>query len=158
MSHEIKEEHEYHLLSKFKYADGGNQHEALLIKLLPPTSRNSRECAALKQAFFRAVDRGDAAAGGESGDSDLGDISGQDVIMTMAMSKNVDLPDVMDVAIKLFTSGVALVDGETKLTKHLVGDMSQDDLEGMLGEYLVNFTLASSLAQMKEKSSKGSQA
>lgn len=144
------EEIEFPLTTNFTYATrGGETTEARFIQLTAPTSKNSRECAALKQAFFRSVpDSTDSDP-----DPDSVDLSGHDVIMTIAMSPDVDLPDVIDVGRKLFSSGVAKVDGEVKLTNHLIDRMSQDDLEAMLGEYMVGFTLASSLARMREKSS-----
>ena len=74
------------------------------------------------------------------------------------MSKNVDLSDVFDVAKKLFQfPGIALIDGEQKFNNELINRLSIDDLEDMLGEYMINFTLASSLNRLKEKSSKESQ-
>ena len=66
------------------------------------------------------------------------------------MSADVDLAKVMLTAQDLIGSGVGLVDGETKLTKHLISQMSFDDVESMLGEYLVNFILVSALKKMKQ--------
>lgn len=150
---EKKTEFDYVLETPFGYAYQGGQQEASFVQLRAPSSRNSRDCAALKQAFWRTVDPD--REGKENADASE-KITGEDVMMMLAMSKDVDLPDVIDVACRLFTKGkVAFVDGETPLTKPLLENMMQDDLEAMVGEYLVNFTLASSLAQMEKKSSKG---
>lgn len=158
MSEELKSEHVYQLTTPFPYGTAsGEKEDASFITLKAPTSRNSRECAALKQAFFRAV--ADNEGGEGDGESNLENIQGADVLMTMAMSTAVDLPDVLETAKHLFTKGrVAFVEGEEKvpLTKPLLELMSQDDVEGMLGDYLVNFTLASSLQRMRSKSSKAS--
>lgn len=155
MPDEVKTQFDFPLTSPFEYAHKGSQQEAAFIRLTAPTSRNSRECAALKQAFWRSADRPE---GGKDDGKDVEiDIKGPDVIVMLAMSRDVELADVLDVARHLFTKGkVAVVDGETPLTKPLIDDMSQEDVEAMLGEYLVNFTLASSLAQIKAKSSRGS--
>lgn len=143
---EKKTEIDYHLLTPFTYAHGGGTHEASFIRLLAPTSKVARECAYLKQAFFRSVPK-DADAGDKAEAAELP--SGEDVMMVLAMSKDVELPDVLDVARKLFTAPkIAMVDGEAKLTNHLIDTMDQDDFERMLGEYLVGFTLASQLAKM----------
>ncbi len=140
----------YVLTTSFKYDFKGDRQDAAFIELHAPTSRHSRECAALKQAFFGSA----AGIGGDEPKSkkDKEDVSitGQEVIAMLAMSPAVELADVMDTGISLFTNkGVALVDGEVNLNKQLLERMRQDDLEAMLGEYLVNFTLASYLAQMK---------
>lgn len=154
MSEDRKTEFEYVLQQPIDYDIKGERETAQMILLKAPTSRNSRECAALKQAFWRSADREGTST--EDKEVDV-DIKGQDVIVMLAMSTKTDLADVMDIAHRLFTKGkVAFVDGEVPLTKPLLENMSQEDVEAMLGEYLVNFTLASSLAQMKAKSSKGS--
>ena len=152
----MQTEFDYPLRSPFTYPHQGNQVEASFIRLTAPTSRNSRECATLKQAFWRSADR-DTSSNAETQNEAEVDIKGQDVIVMLSMSRDVDLADVMDVARHLFTKGkVAKVDGEMSLTIPLIDEMSQDDVEAMLGDYLVNITLASSLALMKDKSSKAS--
>lgn len=131
----------------------GDQETALWIELRPPTTRNRRECAALKQAFFRAASEQDGSDD-ESRDGESAEKpTGIGVITIMAMSTKVELPEVMEVAAKLFSSGVAQVEGETKLTAKLIESLSQEDFERMIGEYLVNFTLASALEQSGTKTS-----
>lgn len=144
----------FELEHPFKYATkGGDQETAQFILLNPPTTRNSKECAALKQAFYRASNS-IAEETGESAQVE-GDAAGPNpigIITVMAMSTAVDLADTLEVARRLFSSGLAQVDGEVKLTNKLIESMSQDDFEKMLGVYLVNFTLASGMAQAKKMS------
>lgn len=155
MSEDNEEAIDFPLEKRFKYAtkDGG-QDEASFIQLLPPTTRHSRECAALKQAFFRAV----ASGGGNDSvevevDKEKQKPSAVGVITVIAMSVDVDLGATLDTAKKLFSNGVAQVEGEVKLTSKLIELMAQDEFERMLGEYLVNFILASAVAQSQKKNS-----
>lgn len=151
---EMKETHRFTLYTPLNYhSRSGDQEQAGWIELHAPSTRNSDECAALRQAFMRTI--------GEKADEDAEEVEvegtpeGPDplhIINAMAMSTSVDLPAVMKVAKKLFSSGVALVEGEVKLTNKLIESMTMEDFERMLGEYLVNFTLASTLVR-KEKSS-----
>lgn len=153
---EMMTEFKFILTRPFSYAFKGEQATAEFITLTAPTSKTIRECSALKQAFFRAM--GDRE-GKDSGGADTEDVTieGQDILSLLAMSKSVDLPEIMDVAKKLFQlPGIALVDGETKFGQQIMDRMNIDDFENMLGEYMVNFTLASSLKRLKEKSSKAS--
>ncbi len=150
---EITNEFDYVLKTPFPYALKGAQEEASFIRLSAPTSRHSQECMKLKQAFFRSLPK-NSGSDDDPGDSEMP--SGEDVMIMIAMSNDVDLAETLDVGIRLFTSGIALVDGEMKLTKHLIESMSQGDVERMLGDYLVTFTLASSLARTRERSSKAS--
>ncbi len=152
---EIKTEFRYVLASTFQYSKEGEQTNAKFIALTAPTSKCMRECAALKQAFFRAIDdQKDAKAARGDVDTDL-EITGEDILSMLSMSKTVDLPDLLDTAKQLFLMpGIALIDGEHKLKTTLIERMHIDDFQNMFGEYMVNFILASSLKLLKEKSSK----
>lgn len=144
-----KTEITYELETPVEYARKGEMEKGKFIVLKAPTSKNMAECAFLKQAFFRAIgtipkqDRGDVDVDGET------DIDGEAVMSIITMSTGVELSAVLLTARELFTSGLALVDGEEKLTKPIMDKMLQDDLESMTGEYLANFILASALRKMK---------
>lgn len=151
-----KETVRYVLATPFTYDHGGERREngASFLELTAPSSRHSHECAFLKQAFFRAI--GERRDEGGEEDETQGNPTGHEVMIAIAMSTTVELSKVIEVGRKLLTSGTALVDGEEKLTKPLADRMTQDDLEGAIGEYLVCFILASALARMKKRSSAGS--
>lgn len=145
-----KKEIIYTLEQPLPYAKAGVMIEGSFIALMAPTSKNMSECAFLKQAFFRALPKTTAAEqAANAGEADESDITGAGIITIITMSKDVDLAGVLITAKELFTSGVAMVDGEVKLTKPLLDAMSQDDLEAMTGEYMANFILASALRKLK---------
>lgn len=152
---QLENEHVYTIQVPMNYGTkSGGSEQATFITLLPPSSRNAKECAFLQQAFFRAVDR--EMKGGDS-EGDISKVTGADVIQTIAMSRDVTLGDVYATAETLFTKGkVALVEGEVSLTKPIYDRLSMEDVEGLLGDYLVFFILASSLQRMRDKSTKGS--
>lgn len=149
---EAKTEFNFTLVTPISYSKGSDQLEATFILLKAPTTRNSRECAALKQAFFRAIPDTGKDEKPAKKEEKPPEIDGSEIIIMMAMSDRVDLADTMETARKLFSSGagIALVDGEEKLTSTLIDRMSQDDFEQMTGAYLANFTLASALWKMRE--------
>ena len=158
MMEEGATEFKYVLKTPFDYTFKGDTAKAEFITLSAPTSKTTQECSALKQAFFRAMGEREGKGGKADVDAEVDDIEGSDVLILIAMSNNVDLSDVMDNAKKLFQQpNIAMIDGETKMKTELIGRMSVDDLEDMLGEYMVNFTLASSMKRLKNKSSKESQ-
>ena len=148
---------EFYLSSPMSYADHGERRETLHILLKAPNSKVSRECSAIKQAFARAANptaaQQEAAAKAKAAGrvmEDSGDPDPEEVILLLAQSSVVDLPDVLEVARRLFLSpGIALVDGSEKLTAHALESVSQDDFERMLGEYMVGFTLASLFSKMR---------
>lgn len=148
----MKKEITYPLEQTLPYAKAGVLTEGTFVTLSAPTSKNMTECAFLKQAFFRALPK--VTPDDVSDDSGSDEVTGAGVMAIITMSKDVDLAGVLITARELFTSGVALVDGEVKLTKPLLDAMSQDDLEAMTGEYMANFILASALQKLKKSSSK----
>lgn len=157
-SHEMLEEYKFNLRKPIKYAHKGEQREAEFVTLLPPTSKHSDECAALKQAFFIAI-RSQAGADDDDSGDEPEKINGTQamVLLSMTPTKELDLRSVMAVGRSLFTSKaepIALVDGEARMTVPLFEQLRQEDFEEMLGEYMVNFITASSMAQMRKKSSK----
>jgi hypothetical protein len=139
---------EYTLQQPVQYASKGELVEAMFVTLNPPTSRNMTECAQLKQAFFRALPKtGEVEVDAPEGEQ--AELTGEAVMTMITMSPDVELASVLVTGRELLTSGLALIDGEEKLTKPVLDNMSADDLEGMIGEYMVNFTLASALRKMK---------
>ena len=145
-----KKEFDFPLTKKIPYAKDGEQVKGSFIKLTPPSSKQLTQCAFLKQSFIRAVTeqaRNNPVAEKEADDGVR--IKGQDIIYLLYGSESVDMAKILLSAIELFKSGVATVEGEVKLTKPLLEEMSNDDLEGMLGEYLANFILRSVLSKKK---------
>ncbi len=150
----MKDKITYELKAGFTYGDkDGNQQTASFIELAAPTSRNMTECAELKQSFYRALPDDKDATDEDREGKEIGDIKGADVIGLILRSKDVKLITVLLHAKALFTSGIAKVDGETKMTKPLCDKMNNEDFEDMVGEYLVNFILASMLQKMKNQQS-----
>ncbi len=130
------------------YAKDGDEVQAEFITLFAPSSKQLKHTTFLKQSFFRALNslQGDSKAeeSTEQPEMKAGDL------MAMLYMSDVDMNVVLLTAIELFKSGVALVDGEQRLTSPILDTMSQNDLELMTGTYLVNFTLASVLAKTKK--------
>lgn len=139
----------YDLIKPFPYSNKGETLDAAFIELTAPTAKNLYQCADLKQSFFRAIAEHGKNEDAENSKEDLGSITPEELIAALYASSTVDMKVMLGTAIELFKSGVAMADGEIKLTKPLLDEMSTDDLEGMLGTYMLNFILASSLKLMK---------
>ena len=148
---ERKTEHDFYLDTPLSYSSGSSQHDATFIRLYAPSSKVSRECSALKQAFLRAVPKEASTGAKAQADNSAADnLIGSDVIDILAMSADVELPDVLDIGKRLLLApNIAKVEGEAKFTNALLERLSQEDFENMVGEYLVNFILASTLSKTK---------
>jgi len=144
-------EFEYTLKQSFDYAHKGEQYTASTLLCKCPTSKQIDKCARLKQAFYRAAaESAESASDKQQGDRAArdSDITAQDVLDAICQS-SVDFGEVLSVGISLISSGIVLIDGQEKLTRGLVDKMSLDDLESLIGEYYVNFIVASALQNLK---------
>ncbi len=147
---ERKTEYDFYLHVPLSYSSSGTQYDGSFIRLFAPSSKVSRECSALKQAFLRAIPKEMSAGAPPASETSADDLTGSDVIQILALSTVVDLPDVLEVGRRLLLApGIAKIEGETKFTNALMERLGQEDFENMLGEYMVNFTLASTLLRTK---------
>jgi len=138
----------YTLETPLEYAHKGDLQETTFVTLDAPTSRNMTECAALKQAFFRALPKsGEVEVESDGGDAEL---TGEAVMMLITMSPDVELSSVLVTGRELLSSGIAKLGGEEKVTKPILDKLSMDDLSGMIGDYMANFILASALRGLKK--------
>ena len=150
----VSKEFNFKLGADFSYGTtDGNESETSFITFTAPTSKNRKECMFLKQSFFRALNSipssnksaGDAVEANKEFD-------GSDIITLFAMS-SADLHEVCEVARKIFISGVGKMGGDGKLTGNLLDNiedkLSTEVIQEMVGEYLVNFILRSSLNKLK---------
>ncbi len=141
----------YELKVPFNYAYQGEPTKANFITLTAPSVKTPGR-AELKQCFLRALNNDTNAAGNtvsiDSDDKKQETPSGGEIIQMICMSRHVELSVFLEYGKKLLTSGVALIDGETKLIKPHIESMDPDELEEMLGGYMANFILASALKKL----------
>lgn len=148
-------EFDHELQVPFDYAYKGETTKANFITLKAPSVKTPHR-ADLKQCFFRALGGGDTHTDNPQPPVDTEAKqelpTGSEVIQLIAMSKDVKLSAFLEFGKTLLSSGVALVDGETKLTKPLIDMMNPDELEEMLGGYVSNFILAFAFKKLNANS------
>lgn len=144
----MNSEVDFPLTTGVPYAKNGEEVEGVFIKLHAPSAKQLKECTTLKQAFFQAISAFQDREAPKTETKDDANIDGEAIISALYMS-DVDMVKVLLNAKELFVSGVALIDGEIKLTRPILDAMSQDDLEAMTGEYMANFILSSVLKNLK---------
>lgn len=131
----------YTLKNPFDYAKNGDSVESQFITVVAANFKQMAHYTPIKQAFVSAINQistdkvNDSAAQPES---DGEDITGEQV-MQLLHNWDGELTKVLIYAKQLFTSGVALVDGEKPMTTPMVDKMSMEDFEGLLGFYIANF-------------------
>ncbi len=145
----------FELSRPLKYHSGGEEVEGTFITLAPPTYKQMDKCVPLKQAFYRAASSitDDAVeAGTETNKSSDDTQLTPDGLISLFYQSDEDMVKIVLYGVELFKSpGIAMVDGAANITQLLIEQMSQDDLENMLGRYMVNFILASALNKAGSK-------
>lgn len=137
------------LREPFKYAakDGGDAVDASFVTLCAPNYRQLQHSTPIKQAFSAAIkeiavtDEDRERAKAEQGKGDDGITGAQALHLLYSWSG--DAQKILLHAAELFKSGVALVDGEVRVTAPILDKMSGEDFENIVGEYLANFIVPS---------------
>lgn len=147
-------EFNYELSEPIQYAHNGNPVEASFITFKAPSSKQIDLCADLKQYFFQALKEGEELSAGKAvGNADNKDLelTGSDIMSLLSMSTKVKLRSVILTAKQLFkVKGIAMLDGSVNINELHFNEMDPDEIQDMIGEYLVNFILASVLKKMKQ--------
>ena len=143
---------QYELKNGIEYALKGQMETASFIEMNEPTSKHLSLTAPIKQMFFRALrENAEKNAGQEAGKADESEITG-DILIQLLYTSSEDVGAFFGYAKELLSySGLCLLDGEVKLNKLLLDNLSADDMEGLAGAYVANFILASVFATASEK-------
>lgn len=142
------------LVEPIKYDFQGEKIDGTFVSIFPPKTKHIHLTSVLKQAFQISAMKISEESGGDDDKEDSSEesIKPSDAIaLIYAGGKSVNIKEVMLTAKELMTSGLVLVEGESKLTKPLCELLCQEDFENILGMFLVNFIVASLLTTQKKK-------
>lgn len=153
----MKSEFQFQLSTPVKYHAKGEEIEGSFITLKAPSYKQMDKCVPLKQAFYRVAAAASAAAEDDTSpqeptDSDSPSELDSDTLISMFYQSSEDMVKIILHGVELFKSGIAQIDGSHDMKAHMIEQMSQDDLEQMIGCYMINFILASALNKQESKS------
>lgn len=143
---------EFILSKEITYHHQGTSKQGQMLVLTAPTNAHTRHRVKLQQALHRAManiatNKTEQVAQKDTGEST---IAGSDVMMMMLTSET-DMVQFHDDFRKFMCEGSCLVEGEERITAKLWDDLSPDDTDALMGEYLANFILPSSLRKQSKK-------
>lgn len=132
---------DFTLSEPIDYQAKGENTKASLLELSAPAVNNRKRAAKMKQGFMRVVNElpDSAKQEGKKGDEK---VKPEEILALLQMG-SIEYDEYMDIFFNLLTSGICKVEGEVELTQHMADKISFEDLEKLMGEYLVNFILAS---------------
>ncbi len=138
---------------KFTPDGSGELADGDFVILREPTAapRELKICSFLKQQFF--IMSMEVARNGKEEKDDVVEstdkktvIAGTEIIYGMYGCQSIDMTKVLEKAKELFKI-VGKIAGAKLLTDHMLNSMYPEDLEKLLGEYMVNFILRSILSK-----------
>jgi predicted PP-loop superfamily ATPase len=152
----------FELENSIKYINDGAPQESGFIEFRSPTVKELKKAQPLKQMLARAMmDAQEKAANlnltaemiqeirenkkeAVEEEEEVNSFSASEVSSTINFSRSVDSADFIDIGLKLLTSGVGKVGGETKFTAHMSEGLEIEEAEKMVCAY-VGFFMAKSL-------------
>ena len=135
---------------KFTPEGSGEQVDGSFVIFREPTAaiRELKICTFLKQQFFIAATSGSDKKDKDEPEygKDKKDATGKGLIYALYACQAVDMTKVFEKAKELFKI-VGKIAGAKLLTDHMLNSMHPEDLEKLLGEYMLNFILRSVLSE-----------
>lgn len=131
----LKAEFDYTLIEDLSYQVDGNLEKATYITVSAPCMKMRKLAMKLKQYFFRGISSFAAKSAGGAPPKDK--LDAQAYIAAFYMSGS-DICEVCDLFGDILLKS-AKVEGKIQMNKLMLEEISQTDLENLLGEYMVNF-------------------
>jgi hypothetical protein len=134
---------DFTLSDSIKYQTGGETTEGSMLELTAPSVNNRKRVAKLKQGFMRVVNdlQNDKTVKSEDKKGEA-EIKPEEILVLLQMG-SIEYDEYMDIFVNLLTAGVCKIDGKEPLNTLRADSISFDDMERLMGEYLVNFILGS---------------
>lgn len=154
MTEEYKSEFIFQLTTPIFYQEGGDARVPTNeIILKAPSNKQRRETAKLKQGFFRAMKELQSENNNNEDVKKEGkeeQFGGTQMLSIIMMSK-VDLVEYQETFRQLLLNNIAFVKEGQKLTSHAYDDISGEDSDNMMGEYISNFLLSSWMKKLTQE-------
>lgn len=151
-----KSQFEFTLAQPVKVQKGGEHVEAVLLTLKAPSAAHRRFTNKLKQGFFQALEYHKKSADDRVTSSAEPSASAKDEItpdefMSMMYMSGVKMEDYFSAFKGLICApGIATIDPGVKVTEAIFDQILDDDVDRLMGEYLVNFFVASMMSRLNK--------
>lgn len=133
---------DFTLQTPIEYHDKGEKKESTLLTLSAPNVKARKNAARLKQGIMRAIN-GIEVKGEIDQKKSKEDIKPNEVLALIQMS-NVEYDEYIDTFIKLLGCGICKIEDSIVMTNTIAESIEDfEDIERLMGEYLVNFLIGS---------------
>jgi len=132
----------YKLETPVSYHGKGNEEQAYELILKAPSNKQRRECAQLRQGFFKALNDLQSSGSKEQSEGGSQDIGGKEVL-TMILMSGVDYVEYVETFRDLALNDIVWINEQQRVTSPIFDNMSENDTQNMMGEYIANFLIGS---------------
>lgn len=137
------------LKNPVKYHKNGEIEYSHELTLFAPTGSHRRELVKLKQYFIKAIKSLQGTDKADKSSSDDGQLTAESISYVFMFS-DIDFNEIIDTFESLITKGLCNVDDNQKMTSSIYKNIMPDDLEKIIGEYLLVFLLSSTMNNLKK--------
>ena len=137
------------LKNPVKYHKNGEIEYSHELTLFAPTGSHRRELVKLKQYFIKAIKSLQGNENSDQAPSEDGGLTAE-AISYVFMFSDIDFNEIIDTFEALITKGLCNVDDNQKITSSIYKNIMPDDLEKIIGEYLLAFLLSSTMTNLKK--------
>ena len=141
----------FELEEPVEYSHGGDLVEGSSITFYAPKPNQRKKTTKLKQAFFRALPTDPNQANENQEKDEDFEIGGAEILFLIAHSKEADYPSFIETGRSLVCDKVGKVDDTEFFTTVVADKLDIDTLENIIGEYVANFIVRSSLKSLTKK-------
>ena len=156
MKESLKKEFEYKLSNPVNIHKGGEKVLANKLLLRAPTAEDQKDRIILKQGIMDALSKQNAANSSDKSQTDDAkdknedQTKGEALISLMYVHKKPDEIIEMQASFKNLVLKRAKIDGEA-VTSFIYGTLDPEEIDCMMGEYLINFILPSWIRRAMSK-------
>jgi NACalpha-BTF3-like transcription factor len=148
----MKSEINFELKKTLSFQNAGQNLESNQLVLYAPSYKSRKYTNKLKQLFFRASrslednkkpvkEENKADKQKDEQNEEKKDIKSEDILL-MLYSSSVDIDDVYDAFEQILLMGHCKIDGQIELKRQHLDAIDSEDVEKMLGVYLLDFLLS----------------
>jgi NADH dehydrogenase FAD-containing subunit len=130
----------------------GQKVDAAKVLLKCPSSKHQRDRLIIKNGFMNNDKAQDGGNQNAKKDDDFNELKESEKILGMlySMKKADQMGEILDAFKRLLVNGCGIVEG-IALTETYIDEIDANDLDDMLGEYIVNFILPSWMKRLMNK-------
>jgi len=151
---EYRQDFTFEVINPILYqdSDSSSEQETTTLVLYAPSNKLSKQKDKLRQqiiAAFLNAGKNSNAAQTQNNKEEKKSLESEEILFAIAASEN--CINIKEEFKKLLIAGCGSLDGKVTIGMHHIETISDDELEELMGQYIINFIIASWMKRLFEK-------